>query len=112
MVLHFPDEIYKSTGVAEIAPQLLRVLDPGKVRALQFLRNSRVPATLKSTAYRDELLWGSSFLHCDVAVPVTAADGVFHPVYVRDLPFEVPDADVISVFQALGVVKSTRPFLP
>lgn len=87
------------------------MLDPDKVRALQFLKNGRVPATLKSTAYRDDLLWGFSFLHGDVAVLVTAADGVFRPVFLQDLPFEVADADVVSVFQALGVIKSTHPFL-
>ena len=42
-------------------------------------------------------------------MPVSAADALFLPVYVRDLPFEVPDADVVSVFRSFGAVLSIRP---
>ena len=82
------------------------MLDTDKVKALQFLKNGRVRATLKTTAYRDKLLRGSSLLYGDVAVPVTAAYAIFRPVYALDLPFEVTNADVVSVFQALGLFKS------
>ena len=82
------------------------MLDTDKVKALQFLKNGRVRATLKTTAYRDKLLRGSSLLYGDVAVPVTAAYAIFCPVYALDLPFEVANADVVSVFQALGLLKS------
>ena len=109
VLLYFPEEIYKSVGVAEIAPHLLKALGPEKVSAVQFLREGRVRVTTKTVAYRDELLRGSVFRYGDVEVPVSAADALFVPVYVRDLPFEVPDADVVSAFQSLGVVLSIRP---
>ena len=109
VVLHFPEEVYKFVGVADISPQLLNALGPDKVSAVQFLRNGRVRVTTKTTAYRDELLRGSSFRYGDVEVPVSAADALFLAVYVRDLPYEVPDADVVSVFKAFGVVLSIRP---
>ena len=109
MVLHFPEEIDKNTGIAEIAPQLLRALDPDKVCAVQFLRNGRVRVTCKSTEYRDDLLEGSSFLFGEVPVPVSAADLSIRSVFVRDLPFEVPDRDVQSSFESFGVVHSVHP---
>ena len=109
VLLYFPEEIYKFVGVAEIAPHLLKALGPEKVSAVQFLREGRVRVTTKSAAYRDELLRGSVFRYGDVKVPVSAADALFLPVYVRDLPFEVPDADVVSVFRSFGVVLSIRP---
>ena len=109
VALHFPSEIYRSTGVSEIVPQLLRALVPEKVDVVQFLKNGRVRVTLKSTEYRDELLRGSSFLFGDVPIPVTVRDVILRSVYVRDLPFEVPDLDVQAVFQSFGVVYSVRP---
>ena len=109
VMLYFPEEIYKFVGVAEIAPQLLNALGPDKVSAVQFLRNVRVRVTTKTATYGVELLRGSSFRYRHIEVPVSAADAVFRPVYVRDLPFEVPNSDVVSVFQAFGVVLSIRP---
>ena len=108
-MLYFPEEIYKFVGVAEIAPHLLKALGPEKVSAVQFLREGRVRVTTKTVAYRDELLRGSVFRYGDVEVPVSAADALFLPVYVRDLPFEVADADVVSAFRSFGVVLSIRP---
>ena len=108
-MLYFPEEIYKFVGVAEIAPHLLKALGPEKVSAVQFLREGRVRVTTKTVAYRDELLRGSVFRYGDVEVPVSAADALFLPVYVRDLPFEVSDADVVSAFRSFGVVLSIRP---
>ena len=37
-------------------------------------------------------------------MPVTAADQPIRSVFVRDLPFEVPDCDVKSAFESFGVV--------
>ena len=108
VMLYFPEEIYKFVGVAQIAPQLLNALGPNKVSAVQFLRNGLVRVTARTAAYRDELLRGSSFCYGDIEVPVSAADAVPRLVYARDLPFEVPDADV-SVLKAFGVVLSIRP---
>ena len=88
---------------------MLNALGREKVSAVQFLREGRVRVTTKTAAYWDGLLRGSVFRYGDVEVPISAADASFLPVYVRDLPYEVPDADVVSVFQAFGVVLSIRP---
>ena len=108
VVLHFPPEIYRSSGVSETAPQLLRALEADKVAAVQFLHNGRVRVTCKTVEYRDELLEASSFLYGDVSVPVTAADQHVRSVFVRDLPIDIPDADVLSTFQSFGAVHSVH----
>ena len=87
------------------------MLETDKVKALQFLKNGRVRAPLKTIAYRDKLLRGSSLLYGNVAVPVTTAYAIFRPVYALDLPFEVTNAEVVSVFQDFGLLKSIcHPF--
>ena len=108
VVLHFPSEIPKNLGISEV-PQLLRALDAQKIDALQFLKSGRVRVTCKTAEYRDDLLEGSTFLFGDVPIPVTAADQSIRFVFVRDLPFEVPDDDVKSVFERFGVVHSISP---
>ena len=109
MVLHFPAEIHKNQGKSEVAPQLLRALEAEKIAAVQFLKSGRVRVTCKTAEYRDDLLEGSSFLFGDVPIPVNAADQSIRFVFVRDLPFEVPDDDVKSVFERFGVVHSISP---
>ena len=108
VVLHFPAEIHRTQGVSEVAPQLLQTLDVQKIAAVQFLRNGRVRVTTKTSDYQDEFLEGSLFLFGDVPIPVTAADQPLRSVFVRDLPVEVPDADVKSVFESFGC----HPFHP
>ena len=109
VVLHFPAEFHRTQRVSEVAPQLLRALDVQKIAAVQFLRNGRVRVTTKTSDYRDELLGGSTFLFGDVPIPVTAADQPLRSVFLRDLPVEVPDVDVKSVFESFGVVHSVHP---
>ena len=109
VVLHFLAEIHRTQGVSEVAPQLLRALGVQKIAAVQFLRNGRVRVTTKTSDYRNELLEGSTFLFGDVPIPVTAADQPLRSVFVRDLPVEVPDVDVKSVFESFGVVHSVHP---
>ena len=106
VVLHFPAEIHRAQGVSEVAPQLLQALDVEKIAAVQFLKNGQVRVTCKTAEYRDGLLEGSTFLFGDVPIPVTAADQPIRSVFVRDLPFEVPDCDVKSAFESFGVVLS------
>ena len=48
------------------------------------------------------------FLFGNAPIPVTA-DQPLRSVFVRDLPVEVPDADVKSVFESFGVVHSVHP---
>ena len=109
VVLHFPQEIQKNLGISEVAPQLLRALDAEMIDAVQFLKSGQVRVTWKTAEYRDDLLEGSTFLFGDVPIPVTAADQNIRFVFVRDLPFEVPDDDVKSVFERFGVVHSMSP---
>ena len=109
MVLHFPAEIHRNKGVSEVAPQLLRALDVERIAAVQFLKNGRVCVTCKTAEYRDDLLEGSTLLFGDVPIPVTAADQPIRFVFVRDLPFEVLDDDIKSVFECFSVVHSVCP---
>ena len=99
----------KNLGISEVAPQLLRALDAEMIDAVQFLKSGRVRVTCKTAEYRDDLLEGSTFLFGDVPILVTAADQNIRFVFVRDLPFEVPDDDVKSVFERFGVVHSMSP---
>ena len=108
VVLHFPAEIHRAQGVSEVAPQLLQALDVENIAAVQFLKNGQVRVTCKTAEYRDDLLEGSTFLFGDVPIPVTAADQPIRSVFVRDLPFEVPDCDVKSAFESFGVVLSVH----
>ena len=108
VVLHFPAEIHRAQGVSEVAPQLLQALDVENIAAVQFLKNSQVRVTCKTAKYRDDLLERSIFLFGDVPIPVTAADQPIRSVFVRDLPFEVPDCDVKSAFESFGVVLSVH----
>ena len=98
VVLHFPAEIHRNQGVSEIAPQLLRAVNVERIAAVQLLKNGRVRVTCKTAEYGDDLLEGSTLLFGDVPIPVTADDQPIRFVFVRDLPFEVPDDDVKSVF--------------
>ena len=108
MVSHFPAEIHRAQGVSEVSPQLLQALDVEKMAAVQFLKNGQVRVTCKTAEYRDDLFEGSTFLFGDVSIPVTAADQPNRSVFVRDLPFEVPDCDVKSAFESFGVVLSVH----
>ena len=109
VVLHFPAEVYKSTGANEIVPHLLRVLEPDNVSAVQFLRSGKVRLTLKSIEYRNTLLHKSSLLYREVSIPVTVSSVPIRSVYICDLPFEVPDIEVQTVFESFSVVHSVRP---
>ena len=67
----------------------------------------RVRVTVRSEAYREDLL-SSEFRFEDTVVPVTPADCVAKSVYVRDLPFEVSDKSIVSVFSTYGKVYSVK----
>ena len=108
ILLHFPSKIYLRHGVGELFPLLVRVLHEKEIVAMQFLRGgSRVRVTVRSEAYREVLL-SSKFRFEDTVVPVTPADCVVKSVYVRDLPFEVPDESIVSVFSTYGKVCSVK----
>ena len=67
----------------------------------------RVRVTLRSEAYREDLLL-SKFRFQNTVVPVTPADCIVKSVYVRDLPFEVSDESIVSVFSTNGKVYSIK----
>ena len=105
--LHFPSEIYLQGGVGEFFPLLVRALHEKEIVAMQFLRGGRVRVTVRSEAY-GEVLLTSEFRFEDTVVPVTPADCVAKSVYVRDLPFEVSDESIVSVFSTYGKVYSVK----
>ena len=72
---------------------------------MQLLRGGRVRVTVRSEAYRGVLL-SSEFRFKNTVVPVTPADFVVKSVYVRDLPFEVSNESIVSVFSSLCITKS------
>ena len=99
----FSPEIYLRRGVGELFPLLVRALHEKEIVAMQFLRGGRVRVTVRSEAYRKDLL-SSKFRFENNVVPVTPADCVVKSVYVRDLPFEVSDESIVSVFSTYGKV--------
>ena len=107
LLLHFPSEIYLRRGVGELFALLVRALHEKEIVAMQFLRGGRVRVTVRSEAYREALL-SSKFRFEDTVVPVTPADCVARSVYVRDLPFEVSDKSIVSVFSTYGKVYSVK----
>ena len=109
VVLHFPAEIHRAQGVSEVAPQLLQAHGVEKIAAVQFVKNGQARVTCKTAEYRDDLLEGSTFLFGDVPIPVTAADQPIRSVFVRDLPFEVPDSVMLSLRSSPLVLSS--PFI-
>ena len=100
ILLHFPSEIYLRRGVGESFPLLDRALHEKEIVAMQFLRGGRVRITVRSEAYREDLL-SSEFRFEDTDVPITPADCVAKSVYVRDLPFQVSDKSIVCVFYLL-----------
>ena len=106
-LLHSPSEIYLRRGMGELLPLLVRALHEKGIVAMEFLRGGRVRVTVRSEAYREVLL-SSEFRFEDTVVPVTPADCVAKSVYVRDLPFEVSDESIVSVFSTYGKVYSVK----
>ena len=107
ILLHFPSEIYLRRGVGELFPLFVRVLHGKEIVAMQFLRGGRVRVTVRSEAYREDLL-SSEFRFQDTVVPVTPVDCVAKSVYVRDLLFEVSDKSIVAVFSTYGKVYSVK----
>ena len=60
---------------------------------------------MRSDACREDLL-SSEFRFEDTVVSVTPADCVAKSIYVRDLPFEVSDKSIVSVFSTYDKVSS------
>lgn len=115
LAVHFPSEIYRSTGSSQVLPELVKSLDLPNVRAVQFMPNGVVRVTYKEPAQCDAALTsGISFR--GALLRVAPVDSRTRLVYVRDLPVEVPDDGLKVYLRAFGVVHScvmqTYPSLP
>ena len=115
LAVHFPSEIYRSTGASQVLPELVKSLDMPNVRAVQFMRNGVVPVTYEEPAQCDAAL-ASGISFRGASLRVAPVDSRTRLVYVRDLPVEVPDDGLIVYLRAFGVVHScvmqTYPRLP
>ena len=115
LAVHFPSEIYRSTGASQVLPELVKSLDMPNVRAVQFMPNGVVRVTYKEPAQCDAALTsGISFR--GASLRVAPVDCRTRLVYIRDLPVEVPDDGLKVYLRAFGVVHScvmqTYPRLP
>ncbi|CAH3193133.1 unnamed protein product, partial [Porites evermanni] len=115
LAVHFPSEIYRSTGSSQVLPELVKSLDLPNVCAVQFMPNGVVRVTYKEPAQCDAAL-ASGISFRGAPLRVAPVDSRTRLVYVRDLPVEVPDDGHKVFLRAFGVVHScvrqTYPRLP
>ena len=115
LAVHFPSEIYRSTGSSQVLPELVKSLDLPNVRGIQFMPNGVVRVTYKEPAQCDAAHAGG-ILFRGTALRTTPVDSRSRLVYVRDLPLEVPDDGLQVYLRAFGVVHScsrqTYPGMP
>ena len=115
LAVHFPSEIYRSTGSSQVLPELVKSLDLPNVCAVQFMPNGVVRVTYKEPAQCDAAL-ASGISFRGAPLRVAPVDSRTRLVYVRDLPVEVPDDGLKVFLRAFGVVHScvrqTYPRLP
>ena len=106
--VHFPPTVYRSTGSAQVLPDLVKSLDIANVQCIQFVPNGIVRVTFKESAQCDAALAsGVSFRGSKLRVaPVDARTRL---VYLRDLPAEVPDEPVKVFLRKFGVLHSLSP---
>ena len=115
LAVHFPSEVYRSTGSSQVLPELVKSLDLPNVCAVQFMPNGVVRVTYKEPAQCDAAL-ASGINFRGAPLRVAPVDSRTRLVYVRDLPVEVPDDGLKVFLRAFGVVHScvrqTYPRLP
>ena len=113
--VHFPSEIYRSTGSSQVLPELVKSLDLPNVRGIQFMPNGVVRVTYKEPAQCDAAL-ASGIRFRSAPLRISTVDSRTRLVYVRDLPVEVPDNGLKVYLRAFGVVHScsmqTYPGMP
>ena len=105
LAVHFPSEIYCSTGSSQVLRELVKSLDLPKVRAVQFMPNGVVWVTYKEPAQCDAAL-ASGISFRGAPLRVAPVDSRTRLVYVRDLPVEVADDGLKVYLRAFGVVHS------
>ena len=115
LAVHFPSEIYRSSGTSQVLPELVKSLDLPNVRGIQFMPNGVVRVTYKEPAQCDAAHAGG-ILFRGTALRTTPVDSRTRLIYVRDLPLEVPDDGLQVYLRAFGVVHScsrqTYPGMP
>ena len=115
LALHFPSEIYRSTGSSKVLPELVKSLDLPNVRGIQFMPNGFVRVTYKEPAQCDAAL-ASGVNFRGAPLRFAPVDSRTRLVYVRDLPVEVPNDGLKVFLRAFGVVHSvveqTHPGMP
>ena len=105
LVVHFPSEIYRSTGSSQVLLELAKSLDLLNVRGIQFMPNGVVRVTYKEPAQCDApLACGIRF--CGAQLRITSVESRTRLVYVPDLPVEVPDDGLKVFLRAFPVVHS------
>ena len=108
LAVHFPSTVYRSTGAAQVLPDLVKSLDVANVQCIQFVPNGIVRVTFNEPSQCDAALAsGVSFRGSKLRV--TPVDARTRLVYVRDLPAEVPDEPVSVFLRQYGVVHSLSP---
>ena len=105
LVVHFPSEIYRSTGSSQVLPELAKSLDLLNGRGIQFMPNGVVRVTYKKPAQCDAAL-ACGIRFCGAQLRITSVDSRTRLVYVRDLPVEVPDDGLKVFLRAFPVVHS------
>ena len=115
LAVHFPSEIYRSSGTSQVLPELVMSLDLPNVRGIQFMPNGVVRVTYKEPAQCDAAHAGG-ILFRGSALRTTPVDSRTRLIYFRDLPLEVPDDGLQVYLRAFGVVHScsrqTYPGMP
>lgn len=115
LAVHFPSEIYRSTGASQVLPEFVKSLDLPNVLGIQLMPNGVVRVTYQEPAQCDAALTsGISFR--GASLRIAPVDSRTRLVYVRDLPVEVPDDGLKVYLRAFGVVHScsmqTYPAMP
>ena len=106
--VHFPPTVYRSTGSAQVLPDLVKFLDIANVQCIQFVPNGIVRVTFKESAQCDAALASGVSLR-GFNLRVAPVDACTRLVYLRDLPAEVPDEPVKVFFRKFGVLHSLSP---
>lgn len=109
LAVHFLPTVYRSAGLAQVLPDLVKSLDIANVQCIQFVPIGIVRVTFKESAQCDAALAsGISFRGSKLCA--SPDDARTRLVYVRDLPAEVPDESVSVFLRQYGIVHSLSPY--
>ena len=106
LAVHFPSEIYRSTGSSQVLPELVKSLDLPNVRAVQFMPNGVVRVTYKEPAQCDAAL-ASGISFCGALLRVAPVDSCVMQTY-PSLPQVATGMRVVKVSLAKDLPSSAR----